>query len=1196
MFRHFLSFELRYFLRGWMVWIFLLVLGALIFGAVSSDNVTIGGGMGNTHRNAPFVIQTFYAVASVLTLLMTTAFMNNSAIRDYQYNTQQMIFSLPISKNGLLLGRFIGATLIAIIPNLGVSLGAILARFAPWADADRFGPIDWLGHFNGIIAFAIPNTLFIGAILFAVAALFRSTTISFLSALLLLVAFGVTEAITSDMRNETIAALIDPFGQRAFDFATKYWTVSERNTRSLGLTGLLLWNRVLWVSLSLGIFGLVLRRISLSERASKSTKPAEVETPAPVSAALPSRKASWAGNASLTQFLGSFGFELKNLVKTPVFIVILAAALLNCWISLAFNTSEVFGNRTYPVTYQMAQIIQGSLYLFLIAIVTFFAGELVWREREERMDEIQDSLPMRDWLLYVSKLSALLVSIFTILASTIAVGVIVQAFRGYTRFQLDVYAQDILFRDFSLFVFFSIAAVFFHVVSPNKYIGYFSFIAVLIFQTFGLAALDVSTRMVSFGSRPSIPYSDFYRFAPDSPGWMWFTLYWSLFSCLLALASIAFYRRGRETAWNRRTRVAGQRMQAGLRTAVLVTAVGFVATASWVFYNTLVLNEVLNPKQTRQRQADYEKTCKKFETINLPRITAVEYQIDLYPETRGVEMRGKQTIRNQSAKPISEIHFSVERAHSTDIRLDGATLATDDKRLSYRIYKLAQPMQPNEERTMTFTVKGEQRGFANSVGRSQFVQNGSFFNNSIAPQIGYQSGGELGDRNERRKYGLKEKDRMPDLERNCTTHCRNTYISDSSDWVEVDSVISTAADQIAIAPGSLRKEWTENSRRYFHYKLDKASLNFYSFLSARYEVAREKVASPTGDIDIEVYYHKDHAQNVPRMLGAIRKSIAYYTANFGPYYHKQVRIIEFPRIASFAQAFPGTMPYSESIGFIADLRDPDSIDHVLYIVAHEIGHQWWAHQVVGANMQGATILSETLAQYSALMVLEKEYGRDLMRRFLEFESDRYLRSRGVERLKERPLERVEASQGYIHYQKGSLVMYYLKEMIGEDKVNAALRELAAKFAYANPPYPTSYELVDRLEAQTPPEYKYLIKDLFKEITLFSNRATLATARKLPDGRYEVTVEADLKKLKADEQGNETEVTVNDWIEVGAFAKPDKGKKFGRTLHRERLLMNKPHVTKTFTVAELPERAGIDPFHLLVDRISDDNTKKVELKQ
>jgi hypothetical protein len=233
-----------------------------------------------------------------------------------------------------------------------------------------------------------------------------------------------------------------------------------------------------------------------------------------------------------------------------------------------------------------------------------------------------------------------------------------------------------------------------------------------------------------------------------------------------------------------------------------------------------------------------------------------------------------------------------------------------------------------------------------------------------------------------------------------------------------------------------------------------------------------------------------------------------------------------------------------------------------------------------------------MAQYTALMVMEKEYGRDLMRKFLAYEMDRYLRSRGRELLKERPLLRVESSQGYIHYQKGSVVLYYLKEMIGEEAINRALHKMIQDWAYHPPPYPTAYHMVDALTEVTPPEYHYLIRDLFEDITLFSNRTLSATAKKRPDGAYDVTIEVESKKLKADEKGAEKEVPVNDWIEIGAFAKPGKGKKFGATLHRARVHITSAKNTFTFITREPPEKAGIDPFLLLVDRVPDDNLKKV----
>jgi hypothetical protein len=571
-----------------------------------------------------------------------------------------------------------------------------------------------------------------------------------------------------------------------------------------------------------------------------------------------------------------------------------------------------------------------------------------------------------------------------------------------------------------------------------------------------------------------------------------------------------------------------------------------------------------------------------------PRIRSVKYSIDIYPQNRNMTMHGEAVIYNRYSHPLEEVHFTLNRLYDVSMEIPGASLAKDDQRLSYRIYRFTPALQPAESRTATFTVQSKNRGFENAVSTAELVQNGTFFNNTVGPVIGYNPQNELTDPNDRRKYGLGEQQLMPALEPNCTEDCRENYVGGHADWIDMDTVISTSPDQIAIAPGSLLREWQSNGRRYFEYKLDHPSLGFCSFMSARYEVARED----WNGIKLEVYYDRDHSWNVPRMMNSLKKSLDYYTRNFGPYYNKEARIIEFPRVASFAQAFAGTMPYSESIGFIANLNHPDDIDMVYYVVAHEMGHQWWAHQVIGANMQGATFLSESLAQYSALMVMEKEYGRDIMRKFLRYEMDNYLRSRGRERLKERPLVTVEAQQGYIHYRKASVVLYYLKEMIGEEAVNRALRKLIQQYAYAPPPYPTSWALVNALKEETPPQLQYLTKDLFEDITLFSNRAREATARRRSDGKYDVTINIETHKFKADAKGNESEVPMDDWIDIGAFAKPEKDRKYGRTLYRERVHITQARSAYTFTTIDLPDQAGVDPFLLLIDRIPDDNTKKV----
>ena len=1192
MFLHFFNFELRFWLRGWMVWIFFLVIGLLFFGAVSSDHVTVGRTLGNTYKNAPWVIENFYAICSVLTLLMTTAFVNAAASREFACNMNQIVFATPLKKFDYLAGRFLGSALVAVIPMLGVSAGILLGKYMPWVDAERWGSVVWMAHLKGILVFAIPNTLFISAIIFAIAVLSRSTVVSFVGGLLLLVGSATSQALTTDLQNQTLAALIDPFGTVTFNVATKYWTVADKNTLTLGYSGLLLWNRLIWMGVGLLVFAFAYWRFSFAERTAKPKKKLKAaEVGSATATVVPAVTREFGPGAQWAQFLGSAKLEFRRLIKTIPFIVITAAALLNCLTSLIFNSTESYGNTSFPVTYQMLELIAGTLYIFLIALITYHAGVLIWEERDSNTDEVHDALPTPEWPAFAAKFLALMISIAIIQAVAMGTAILVQYFHHYYRFQLGLYLTTLFGIDFTLFIFLAVLAFFIHVISPNKYVGYFAFIGFAIVNAFIWRTLHVATNLVQFGQTPDMVYSDFFGYAPFLKGWSWFAAYWTAFCILLVAATLVLWPRGRDTRWSSRLLNARRRFHGPLRAIAAFGMVAFVAIGSWIFYNTKVLNRVRSENDQDTLQADYEKNYKKYVKEPHPRITDVKYAIDIYPETRGMEMRGVETIVNKTSQPLSDVRFTLTDNYDTKIDVEKGKLTEDDARLLFQTYTLDPPMQPGESRAVHFTVKARNRGFENSVTNREIVQNGTFFNSSVAPMIGYQPTNEMTDHNKRKKFGLKEQDLMPALEQNCTADCMDSYLSNNSDWVNVETVISTSPDQIAVAPGSLQREWSDNGRHYYQYKLDHYSMNFYSFISARYEVAR----SEWNGINIEVYYLKEHPWNVPKMLNSVKKSFAYYTQNFGPYPHKEARIIEFPRVARFAQAFPGTMPYSESIGFIANLEHPDDIDFVFYVVAHEMAHQWWAHQVVGANMQGATLLSETLAQYSALMTMEKEYGPDTMRKFMQYEMDNYLRSRGTELLKERPLLRVEASQGYIHYRKGSVIFYYLRDMIGEDAVNRALRKVLAEYGYKDPPYPTSYALMDALREQTPPDKQYLLEELFYDITLFSNRGLTATAHKRSDGKYDVTVNVETHKYKADEKGNEAEVPVNDWIEVGALAAPEKDKKYGKVLHRERVHMTTGKGTYTFTTDVLPDKAGIDPLLLLVDRVPDDNLAKVTVQ-
>jgi ABC-2 type transport system permease protein len=1189
----FIRHELKYWLKTPMVWIFLFMVTLLVFFASSSDNVQIGGKSGNTFKNAPYFIERYYSILSIMCFLMTTAFMNATANRDFQSGMHQFIFSSPIKKRHYFFGKFIGAAIISVIPMLGVSLGIIIAPIlAPLFDMcppERYGDVIISGHLLGIIAFAIPNIIISGVLLYGLAILFRSNIVSFIGAMLILIFYVFSIGLIKDSQNEWLANCIDPFGIRPYESITKYLTITEKNFSLIPIHGDLLTNRLLWLGLSILILMLIYFKFSFNTKKEKVKKAKKGQsTPEPKIISDLTFKPRKANAFSIATFWNLVKFETKAVIKNPSFIIITSIGLINMIGGLISFTGR-FGTSKYPVTYYIVDQITDGFSIFMIGFITFYTGVLVWSARDAKINEIQDATPIKSETLFFSKLVALIISIAIVLTSTILVGIITQTLNGYYRYELDVYIESILGIELLSLSFLAVLSILFHYLINNRYIAYFAFVSFVIVNSFIWGLFEIDTNMLKFGKTPSFTYSDMNGFGPFVPSIIWFNIFWVLFCILLSFVIMAFHIRGKELQFNYRWTNAKLQFRKN-KVALSASMLSFLLCSSFVYYNTRILNTYDSSKEQENNQVDYEKTYKKYNNLIQPRFYKFNTTIDIKPEKRSMTLNIEAWAKNISTTPIKEIHFTLAPlADNTKITIAGAKLKLDDKRLNYRIYSLEKNLAPNDSIRIIFEVSCTSKGFENEVSKTQLTQNGTFFRlDEVMPSIGYNERNELEDKNKRIKQELPKRDRMPKLDDKNIIARSNNYISHDADWIELNTTISTSLDQTAIAPGSLNKTWEANGRKYFSYRLDKKSLNFFSFISAKYEIARKK----WNGIDLEVYYDKQHEVNVPNMLKSLQKALEYYTENYGPYYQKQCRIIEFPRYRAYAQAFPGTMPYSEGIGFIMDLRKVtnEDIDLVYYVVAHEMAHQYWGEQVTGANMQGSEMMSEGFAQYSAMMVLEKEYGKEKMKKFLNYEMNDYLRGRSEELTEEQPLMKTE-NQSYIHYNKASVVMYYFKEMIGEKKVNQAMKNLISSYGYKNPPYATSIAAVNEFRAVTPDSLKYVINDLFETITLFNNRMLEARYKKI-GSEYEITLKTTSEKFKSNAQGKETLIPIADYIDIGVFAEPKNDKNLGKVLFYKRLKINKKNNTYVFRTKELPYEAGIDPYNYMIDRVPDDNLKRV----
>jgi ABC-2 type transport system permease protein len=1193
MFLEFFSKEVITALKKPMIYIFIFIVALLVFGAVVSDNVIIGGVFGDVKKNAPTVVANYVAILNIFGLLFATAFFNNAALRDYQYGFQEIMFTTPINKNDYFFGRFCGAWLLSTLVMLGIYLafvaGAAIGPAMHWIGAERVGPTPWLAFLTSYLLFVVPNMFFAGAIIFALATQFKSTIISFVGTLFIIIGYIVSLNLASDIDNQATAALIDVFGIAAYTLDTEYFTPLERNTLAPAFSGYLLLNRMLWFAVGLVILFIAAYRFSFATKNSKQKKQSKKgakATAVPQPLAKPVRSTPAAQHTGWATFGSFFKTNALSIGKSTTFVILLLFAII-LLVSNLWGGFEYFGLKSYPVTYKMIDEISSLANLFVLIVLVFFSGELVWRDRDSHLNEVVDATPHHSVISLLAKTASLVVLGSVLHLVLILVGMLYQTFNGYTNYEVGVYLTDFLTDGFVLYLVWGTFLVFLQVLVNQKYLGYFVSVLFLFMLDVVFSIIHVESKMFLLGETPQTAYSDMNGFGPASTAQFWFSNYWVLFGLLSLIIAGLFWPRGLNHSLKDRFATSRKSLGRSYFGTLGFFGLAWLAVGAFVFYNTQVLNPYKTSKERELMQVQYEKDYKKYENVPLPMVTDLTYYIDIYPAERTVKAKVDLLLRNNADRPIDSLHFTLDTDDPIQLDIPNSKRVFFDEKLGYCIYQLHSPLQPGDSLRMVTHYAYAAKGFENEVTNMSVLTNGTFFNNrDILPGYGYQTGIELSDKNKRRKYDLPERARMPELQANCTDLCRKNYISGGrADWVNVETYISTSADQIAIAPGSLLKTTEKDGRRQYHYRLDHPSQNFYSFMSADYQVATRKWEG----IDLEVYYDRKHAINVDRMLDAMQKSLAYYTTHFGPYYHQQARIIEFPRYASFAQAFPGTMPYSEAIGFIIDLEGEDKNNVIDAVIAHEIAHQYWAHQVIGAEMQGATMLSESFAEYSALMVMKQETTPLQMKDLLKYDLQRYLRGRSSESDKELPLMKVE-NQGHIHYGKGAVILYALQNYIGEDSLNLALKNFLEAYRYQDPPYPTSLDFMRYLKPQVPDSLQYLIKDWFEDITLYDLRLKEVTSTKTSDGKYELTLDLIAKKTKADPDGTITEVPIADWVDIGFYADNEEKE----LVFQQRVYLDQENAQLKFVLDSLPAEAAVDPLRLLIDRIYDDNSKKVTL--
>lgn len=1208
MFWEIFKFELKYRIKRPATWAYFGILFLISFLMFMG-----GGGPGSekAYVNSPYSLGQMFAIFSLFGTLFAAAVMGVPVYRDEEHHVKHYYFTYPISEKGYLLGRYAGSLVILLLISLGIVLGSMFGVLVGpsmgFEEPERFGPIALWHYIHPTLTLYWPNLIFIGTLFFALIALTRKIFFSYVGSVLFFIGYLVAITLSQDLDNQNLVDILDPFGFMTINNATKYWTPVEQNTLVASLTGNLLWNRILWLSTAAIVLLITLFRFDFATFATGGgkKKKATIEEETGITVAqkvvLPKVQLSFSNGIHFQTMLRQSWLEFKNILRDWYFIAMLVGGVVFLFLDGWFGNT-VYGTPSLPLTNYMLEAKDGNYIIFVFIIIIFYTGEVVHRDKSLGFSKITDALPIPNWVTYGSKFLALTLVCVTMATLVWIVGIFNQSIQGFFDYQLGKYFTDLYLLELPRYLQLTMLAFFVHILVNKKFLGHIVTIGIWLLL-FGLNAIgEFDYNMLFFSYRPGYVISDMNGFGHFISSVSWFNMYWIALGGLLLLLGNLFWNRGAESSWGVRWKLAKQRLNKRTIIGMIALLAVWIGTGSFIYHNVSVLNTYRTQKEGEKQRADFEKKYRQYLNIAQPKITDVVVHTDLYAQERRVTAKGDFTIVNKTSEVIDSLHLNMGGGLHNELKkvmLNGKELTADRKDEDYRyyIYALPEKMQPNDTMLLTLEMEAQHKGFPNEGLGSDIVYNGSFYNTGIFPGFGYDPGGELTSDLDRKKYDLEIREYgLP--EQTDSIGLSNFLFNNDADFVNYKAIISTEPDQIAISPGYLQKEWEENGRKYYEYEMDAGMANFYNFVSARYAVTKDTWKSDSEQVvNIEIYHHPTHTKNIDRFIKSVKVSLDYFSKNFAPYQHRQMRILEFPRYARFAQSFANTVPYSEDFGWVADFSDPDDTDYSFNVTSHEVAHQWWGHQVSPSATRGSNQISESMAEYAALMVLKEEYGEEAIFEFLKYEVDRYLRGRASESKFEKTLVDND-DQSYVWYRKGGSILYALQDYISGDSLNAAFAKFLKAAAFRpEPPFPTSTEWYSYIQAATPDSLQYFLEDSFEKIVLYENKAKEATYKDLGNDKYEVTLNIDSKKIYYDGNGNTLEegMTPN-LIEIGVFGEDTEnevGMKKKTPLYLKKHWVKPGEHTFTFTVTEKPVKAGIDPYNKMIDRISDDNLKAVE---
>jgi len=1174
MFKTILTYELKYWAKNPAVYFygFILYFFALLSVAGNAGLFSDTQSGEKSVANSTFALFSLMLLANKLLLFIIPAIIGNSLYRDFKSNSHCLLYSYPITKQSYLAAKFISSLIPLLLIVILFFVGCYAGTQLPGINKSLLLPFNFSSYFQLFLLYFLPNVLLFGIIVFFIVSITRNLYTGFIAIVVVLIIREIATRLTASAEISFMAMMIEPFGETATYYYTKDWSLLDQNNNLIPFLKFIILNRCFWITITVAVTYLTYKIFSFSVNPFQLThykRPKEIKSLQQagqvLKVELPLVRFSFSFLSNLYKSWKLSAFEFKSVTYTGAFASIILVGAAFVYILLSQMNSP-YGVRVLPVTWVMLAF-PVLFFTLLINFITFlYAGFLVNRSKTTKMFSLVDSTATPNWVLVLSKLIALIKIQILLLSIIMITGVIVQLSQQYYHFEFLHYIFDLYGIHLIGFVIWAIVALFIHSLFTNSWLGLF----VLILLYFGLAELPllgIEKYIYRFNQNPDagfyLGYSDLSGHSHSIYAYFIYKFYWSLFALILFAGCMLLWQRGTALSLKERATIAYKRLNREIAIPTTIAITAFICTGYVINTNVERLHRPAIETEIKDITDYADKKYNEYEQMIQPRIVSVNVLMDIYPENQTFMSKGNYTLINKSRQNIDTIVIQTPFDVVTQISINQeARLITNDMKANIKIYKLETALQPKDSIIINFTVKS----IPNSIlyKNSLVEKNGTYITSLIYPTIGYHP-------NKTRK--------MPSDSAALNNHNRSA----DADYINFEATVSTSEYQTAVAPGYLQKKWKANGRNYFTFKSTTPVTIDFAFVSGIYEIKKEFYKN----IPIEIYYHKNHEYNIPHMINGIKATLEYCEKYFSPYQHKQIRVIEFARTrGDFAQSFANTIPYSE-LGFIMAIDDKNetTINFPFLGASHEFAHQWWGMQAIPADVAGAKMITESMAEYVSLKVFEKQYGKIKSLQLLNKSLNTYLNKHKEAKETELPLIlNTGNSQSHVAYQKGMLAFNALSHYIGEEALNRALKHYMQKVRFQKAPYTTSIEMIDFIRKETPDSLLYLIHDMFESVTYYDNKIENIETKAISNSMYEISINYSINKYEK-KANTFTLLPLNDYIEIGIYKK-DSPLPYDEKLVR----VTKSKNQLKFHLDYNPYSIVIDPNCLLID-IKTSNNKE-----